>query len=98
MKIVKYKGWNCRVQTANYAEGDRLALQLVDADTGERIATATVNAPEIPLKQNEILLKGWSENTGLPEVLEEAGIVRLTGREVPMSQWANALVAEYLGG
>ena len=77
-KLVTFRNWTCRVVEHKYPNG-RTALHLVDAQTEEPIATATVNLPQTPLSPGEILLKGWSENTGLPEALEEAGIVKLTG-------------------
>ena len=63
---------------AQYGNG-RLCLVLLDAETGERNGVATVNIPEVDLPEDHICLKGWSENVGLPEALEKAGVVKLTG-------------------
>lgn len=63
------KGW--------YAEGG-VALQVVSGRGVE--CTATVNLVDSLLPSNEVWLKGWGENAGVPEALEMAGAVRLTGR------------------
>ena len=42
-----------------------------------------------------VWLKGWSENVGVPEGLEAAGLVRLTGETCPTG-FANAQLAEVL--
>lgn len=81
MTEVQFKDWRCRVQKGRYTNG-RTALQLVDADDGEPVATATVNLPEVELAPDEVLVKSYSENTGMLEALEEAGIVRPTGEWV----------------
>ncbi len=83
MKTVQFKGWNCVVEPAFYAN-NRIALKLTDAEDGMPVATATVNVPEATLTEGEVLLKGWSENEGLPEVLEQAGLVELTGMYIPV--------------
>lgn len=53
----------------------RLALRLVDPDTGEPIATATVNLPDEPLAPNEIAVKDYSENEGMTQTLALGGII-----------------------
>lgn len=45
----------CNVTFETYAEGHRTAIELVDAATGEYVATATVNVPEVPLCEGEVL-------------------------------------------
>ena len=42
-----------------------------------------------------VFLKGWSENTGLPEALVRAGVVELTGRKVTTG-WSEAIEARLL--
>ena len=46
MKTVKFKEWNCKPVKAFYGNG-RIAIQLIDAEDGEPIATATINIPDI---------------------------------------------------
>lgn len=93
--LLRFAGFDCRVDKAYYPNG-RIALQLVatrtthnfnqDVGPGEPIAVASVNLPEIVLNPNEVILKGWSENQGLPELLESTGVVRFTGRTVTVAQ------------
>ena len=56
-----------------------------DSIAGERITTATVALSEYGVAPSTgcVWLKGWSENEGLPERLQEIGVVRLTGRAAP---------------
>ena len=58
----------------------RLAIKLWGKD--EPFYVATVNIPGAPVVEGCVLLKGWSENEGLPEAMEVAGLVKLTGRTV----------------
>ena len=78
---VKFKKWNCKINVREYGNG-RTALQLVDAKTSEPIATATVNVPDEHLEENEILIKNYSENTGMLAALVGAGIVTDTGKTI----------------
>jgi len=77
---VKFNNWNCVVETSYYVnDSEKIALLLIDADTGERIATASVNMEEpFPLdcsKKEHVWIKTWSENEGILEALVEAGVV-----------------------
>lgn len=76
-------GSACTLQWARYGNG-RVALRLIDAQTGEPLATASVNVPEIALDEDEIALKDYAENAGLFDDLVQAGIVEPTGRLVPV--------------
>lgn len=64
-------------------QNNRTAIQLVKKDSGEPYATATVNLPEVIVPDGMVLLKGWSENTGIPKLLEDMNIVKLTGMTIP---------------
>ena len=78
-----YKDYNVILQGGRYENG-RVAILLIDAGDGERVAVATVNVPECPLAPDEILIKDYSENKGMAEWLNATGIVQLTGQEVPV--------------
>lgn len=80
MKL-KFRQWNCVLQTAQYGNG-RTALQLVDAEDGEPVATATVNLPDETLGENEVFIKDYAENEGMLKTLQDAGIVEPTGKVV----------------
>jgi len=49
---------------------------------GEPLFTATVALEQKPA-DGCVMLKGWSENIGIPQALEDAGVVELTGRKFP---------------
>lgn len=77
-KKVEFLGEKCRVDTGVYANG-RLAIRLTIEETGEPMATATVNVPDCTLDEDEVLIKDWSENEGMVDALVKAGIVVDTG-------------------
>lgn len=82
IKRVNYKGCPCNLMKSFYHHGNRVALCLIDAENGEPVATATVNIPEMPLSEDEILIKNYSENQGMLSFLEKEEIVQRTGRVV----------------
>ncbi len=49
-----------------------------------------------PIKPGHVWLKGWSENEGAPEALQDAGLVKLTGKTWPCG-FADAQEAKLLG-
>ena len=89
-KKVKFKSWDCFLELGYYGAGGRLAIQLLsseeDADKGvfygEPIAVATVNLPEVTLKENELIIKNYSENEGMLETLKNAGFITNVKREI----------------
>ena len=72
---VQFKEWKCVVNSGYYQEGHRKAIELIEEETGEPIATATVNLPNYPLAENEIFVKNYSENEGMVLALAKAGII-----------------------
>ncbi|WP_414462434.1 hypothetical protein [Hyphomicrobium sp. DY-1] len=61
------------------------SMALVLVHEGEEMTVATVNLfPECPklLAENEVWLKGWGENEGVPAALERAGLVTRTGEKM----------------
>lgn len=60
----------------------RRAIELVDS-MGLPYAKATVNIPEAELEDDEVLIKNWSENEGISEMLQSEGITEDTGKRVP---------------
>lgn len=71
-KVVLRKG--------RYSNG-RVAIQAVCAD-GEPYCTVTVNLPDEPLADDEVFVKDYSENEGVLDAMEAAGVLRRTGRAV----------------
>jgi len=79
MTLIPFKNWRCRIEESRYSNG-RIALTLTDSEEGDPIATATINLPDEPLAEDEVCIKSHSENEGMLEALEQAGIVKATGR------------------
>ena len=72
---LSFKEWNCKTELGQY-KNKRLAIQLVDAEDGSPVATATVNIPEFgALLEDEVIIKNHSENEGMTDALFKAGIV-----------------------
>lgn len=78
MKTVNFNGYECYVNKAFY-DNNRTALQLIDKESGLPVCIATVNVPETELQDDEVIIKDYSENQGVLKVLEDAGIVKMTG-------------------
>lgn len=61
---------------------DRVAIQLMDAETEEPIGKLTVNLPEEELAEGEFFVKTWSENKGIAAAALASGLFEDTGRRV----------------
>ena len=74
--IVKFKEWECELQFGKYSNG-ATALQLIDAEDGQPIATASVNlvGQSEHLDPDEVFIKDWSENEGMLDALIESGVI-----------------------
>lgn len=75
MGNVEFAGFTCAVNFARYADNNRVAIQLVDAEDGGPVAMATLNLPDVPMAEDEVAIKDYSENTGMAQALINAGIV-----------------------
>lgn len=86
VKRVTFRGWRCRVEKQQYHQGgvDRIGLLLKDIHTGEPVAVATVNIPEISLAPGEVIVKDYSENEGMLDTLVAAGVVSTPSRAVQL--------------
>lgn len=71
--------WNCKVVFDKHAAGGT-AIRLVDEETFEPIAVATVWVEG--LEDGEVAIKDYSENKGMYRSLLSAGIVELAHREI----------------
>lgn len=74
----------CLVQQTAYTANSRTAILLIDEADGAPFATATTNAPDLPIADDEVIIKDYGENRGLLAVLVAAGIVAPTGRSVSL--------------
>lgn len=81
MKTIKFKNWDCYLTVEKYSTNGNVALELISAVTdearglfeGEPITTCTVNLD--PLPSNQVAIKDYSENEGMLNVLQKAGII-----------------------
>jgi hypothetical protein len=83
IKKVTFMGEECEVEFKSYTNG-RTAIQLWSFAEGfpESMGTATVNIDSYPLKDKEVLIKDWAENSGILKALINGGIIRDTGKFV----------------
>ncbi len=73
MNTVQFFDETFTIKFLTYTNG-RKAIQLVD-EMGCPMCVATVNMPEVPVAEGNVLIKNWSENKGMLEALITAGIV-----------------------
>ncbi len=73
----RYFSGEVELQFGKYGNGS-IAIKAFDLPGGDPAFTATVAVDEMP-SDGCVFLKGWSENEGVPEALEKAGIVEFTG-------------------
>ncbi len=68
-----------------YTNNKSTAIQLVSNDVYEEpFCMLTVNVPESKLlKENEILIKNWSENEGIAKEAFKTGLFEDTGKSIP---------------
>ena len=72
---VTFLDWECETAVNDYTNNGRLAIELVEAESQEPIATATVNLMDEQLGEDEIFVKDYSENTGMAAALADAGVI-----------------------
>lgn len=80
---VNFNGIDCIVKFGKYANNGNTAIFLSDATSMEPVLRASVNLVGEDIPANFVFIKDYSENTGILKVLENAGIVKRTGRVVP---------------
>ncbi len=71
---VQFKQWLCDLSIGRYANG-RMGFDLFDAQEGDPVAKCTINLPDHDLAQDEVAIKNYSENEGMLESLQQAGVV-----------------------
>ena len=87
---VTFHEWTCVPSFPRYRQGGGVAIELLDAEDGCPVATATIN-PTTPIPEGHVAVKTWSENAGIPEALVAARIVEDTGRRIPCGYTSAAL-------
>lgn len=79
MEKFKYKGYIVFTEILAY-HGGNPAIDLMDASTDELVACATVNVPG--LSDIEVVIKDYSENTGMYDCLLANDIIHPAHRHV----------------
>lgn len=84
MRKMIYKGTECEVRKSLYVNNGNLALILLDLETDEMVATITLNLDK-RLPKSVGYVKSYSENLGMMEALEEAGLIKaIVSKNVPV--------------
>jgi len=78
----EYQGGRYSLQFGHYSYGNRLAVWMIDESDGETYATISVNLPDVPICDNYIFAKNYSENENIYNFLVEKGILIPTGGQV----------------
>jgi hypothetical protein len=79
---IKFQDWNCLLEFGEYQNNGRTAITLIDENDGSPITTATINLPNVSLNDDEVIIKDYSENEGILNILLINGVVELTGKSV----------------
>jgi hypothetical protein len=100
-KVYRYTsfGETCNVHVVKdrYVSSNQMALMLIDADTGEAVATASVNIiSELQIQPDQVLIQTWSENEGMLEFLVSNGIVEPTDTGVLVGHNCMAVLCRVL--
>ena len=93
---VRFKQWDCEVEFKYYFNG-RIAIQLSDIEDGAPVATATVNVPNEPLADNEVVIKDYSENEGMLNTLVANSIVKPPHKYIKISDYVTCPVCYLVG-
>jgi hypothetical protein len=73
-KQVLFHNEVCDVHVGRYPATGHICILLLDKD-GEVFAKASTTFASTHLPSNHVMIKDYSENVGMPEALQEAGII-----------------------
>ena len=82
------------LKKGRYSNG-RLALELIHLKSMEPWCRLTVNLPEFPLKDDEILIKGWSENKETVKALMEQTDIFISDGQTVSSGFVKAYIWKF---
>ena len=87
--VIEFREWKCFMEVTEY-QNDRTAILLHELESNDPglVATATVNIPDAEVGMNEVLIKDWSENEGMVEALQRAGVIGPVLEMVPVGYTA----------
>lgn len=81
-KQINFIGYDCNLVFGKYGSNNQNYIQLVDANDGEAVCTASVALPlqwcidnDCVQGDDEVFIKDYSENTGILEALVSAGVI-----------------------
>ena len=82
---VTFAGITCLLKKTTYQNSGAAALYLTDVEDDGHVLTVTLNVPGVSetLPEGEVLVKDYSENEGIMELLIDSGYLEATGKEVP---------------
>lgn len=96
MKQVEFMGFKCNVDiNQTYANG-RKAIILTDAVDGDGVAYATINVEGALLLPDQVIIKNYSENEGILDVLIAAKIISEPIGSIKISDWIIAPICVIL--
>jgi len=75
LKRIEFEGYDIMVCLTEYTDNKRPAITLVDMEDGCDYAVATINIPNMPIPNNQVVIKNYSENEGILEKLIAEGII-----------------------
>lgn len=87
--FITFKDWKCNIEYSKYPD-DRWKICLIDMEDGITVATATIFLGTITLLNNEVIIKDYSENEGIYDVLIKNGIINRTPKAVKLSEFVTA--------
>lgn len=83
---VAIHGRTCYAGFTRYIDPFNIAIELHDAATHEDVAQVTINDGQ-PRPDDRILVKDYTENTGLPEILQRAGLIGALISDEPYAEY-----------
>ncbi len=96
MKQVTFLDILCDVDTSQVYQNGRKAIILTDAVEGDGVAYATLNSPEVLLLPEQVIIKNYSENQGILDVLIKANIISEPVNYVRLSPWITAPICNLI--
>jgi len=72
---VNFLGYESEIRIGKYKTEDQTSISLIDTEDGEPVAIATVCIPKVKVNPGEVIIKDYSENEGILDVLIEAGVI-----------------------
>lgn len=93
-KIITFDGNTLQVQTRKY-RNNRTAIELIDTVDHMLYMVATVNIPTSDIAKDEVIIKNYSENEGIYDVLVKAGVISESIGQIHAG-FANALICKLL--